>query len=426
MGVAKSLNNERGAALVIALMFLAILTLLGGTAAVLTTTDIQIGRNYKASSSAFNNAEAGLNFALASIKAGLKANPQTFQLPTVVWDPDNPTNTSSFSSMASFTAPTGFSFSYETPGVTMDANANFTYTTTGADPNDAQSKSVIKVTFTPTGLFNYGIFGDLGVTLSGNGKTDSYNSSSAPYTWATHNTEGDVGTNAITAGAITLSGNAKVYGDAMVGAGGNPATGVSTSGNAAVVSPGQKLAADETKDMTPLSDPGGGTNLPAWNLSANNNDTLSTGTYRLPGITFSGNATGTINGNVTLYVTGNISISGNASMDIASGGSLTIYASGSVSITGNGISNNTSYPGNLQIYGTSTCSSISVSGNGDLYGAIYAPRATVSVTGNGDIFGSVIGRTINISGNGDIHYDEALQNVGPVSTLKLLHWEQKL
>jgi len=417
------LENERGAALVVALMFLAIVAMMGATAVILTTTDIQIGSNYKESTTAFYNAEAGLNFALAKMKAGLTANPQTFQLPTVPWDPNNPTNPNSFAALTSaqFTAPAGFAFSYEAPGVTMTSNNVFALTTVGTNPNDIQAQAVIAATFSPNGLFNYGIFGDLGVTLSGNGKTDSYNSSDGPYTWATHHTEGDVGTNAITAGAISLSGNAKIYGDAMVGPGGNPATGVTTCGNAMVVAPGQKLAADEPKDMTPMSDPGGGTNLPAWNISAD--DTLSAGTYRLPGINISGTATATISGDVTLYVTGNISISGNGRLIIPAGSSLTIYASGSVSISGNGISNATSYPRNLQIYGTSTCNSFSVSGNGNLYGAIYAPLATVSVTGNGDIYGSVIGRTIAIPGNGNVHYDESLQNVGPVSGLKLLTWE---
>ena len=143
----KHLKNERGAALVISLMFLGILALLGATAVVLTTTDMQIGANYRASSSALCNADAGLNFALANIKAGLKANPQTFQLPTVIWDPDNPSDTNSFSALSSFTAPTGFSFSYETPGVTMIASGVFTYTTTGTDPNDAHAQTVITVTF---------------------------------------------------------------------------------------------------------------------------------------------------------------------------------------------------------------------------------------------------------------------------------------
>ena len=52
--------NENGAALVIALMFIAILGMLGTTAYVMTTTDMQIGGNYKASVIALNEADAGV------------------------------------------------------------------------------------------------------------------------------------------------------------------------------------------------------------------------------------------------------------------------------------------------------------------------------------------------------------------------------
>ena len=406
-------RDERGAALVISLMFLVILGLLGTTAVVMTTTDIKIGSNYSASQKAFYNADAGVNFAFSKMKAGLKASPQTFGLPTAVGGSPSPPLT--------YTVPTGFSFSIS--NITMIASKVYSFTSTGSGPDNAQA--VIVATFSTAGVFNYGIFGDLGVILSGNGRTDSYDSSVGPYTWATHNTEGDVGTNAVSAGAIRLSGNAKVYGDTTVGPGGNPASCVTTSGNAEVVPPGQKLVADETKDLTPISDPGGGTTLAAWILSANTNYTMPAGTYRLPSIGISGNATGTISGDVTLHVTGNLSISGNGKLIIPAGSSLKIYASGTVSISGNGISNNTGFPKNLQIYGTSTCSSLSISGNGNLYGAIYAPVAAVSVTGNGDIYGSAIGRTINISGNGNLHYDEDLQSVGPCSDLKLLSWQEK-
>jgi hypothetical protein len=418
-------QNERGAALVISLMFLAIVAMLGTTAVVLTTTDIQIGANYKSSSVAFYSADSGVNYALSKIKAGLRANPQTFQLPTVLWDPNNPTDPDSFTALtsAAFAAPTGFSFSYEVPGVTMISDNVFSFTTTGADLNDPQAQAFITANFSPGGAFNYGIFGDLGVTLSGNGKTDSYNSLDGPYTWATHNAQGDVGTNAITVGAISLSGNAKIYGDAMVGAGGNPTTGITTTGHAQVVSPGQKLAADEAKAMTPITDPGGGF---SETLSiSHTNKTFNSGTYELPNINISGSATATISGNVVFRVMGSINISGNAPVNLLPGASLTIYASGSISITGNGNFNEFGLPRNLQIYGTATCTSISVSGNGDFYGAIYAPAANVAVSGNGDIYGSVIGRRINISGNGDVHYDESLQAEGPILSLKLVSWEHK-
>ena len=74
MGFQNHLKNERGAALVIGLMFLAILGLLGTTAVVLTTTDMQIGSNYKTSVQSFNAAQAGIDEARARLK-GNAANP---------------------------------------------------------------------------------------------------------------------------------------------------------------------------------------------------------------------------------------------------------------------------------------------------------------------------------------------------------------
>ncbi|MCP4579689.1 MAG: hypothetical protein GY846_25745 [Deltaproteobacteria bacterium] len=412
MSFTNSCQNEGGAALVIGLMFLTILAMLGTTAVMMTTTDMQIGANYKSSARAFYDADAGVNYAIGNMETGLKASPQTFSLPTV----GNP-------SQLTYTAPSGFSFSIS--NVTMLATNVYSFTSTGSGPDNA--RAVVIATFSVGGgIFNYGIFGDLGVTIRGNGKTDSYNSSDSPYTWATRSTNGDIGTNATGAGAIRLSGNAKIYGDARVGVGGNPSTVITTSGNADVVPPGQKLAADEPKDMTPLEFPSGGTSRPAWSLSGNNNDTLNAGTYRLPGISISGNGKGYISGDVTLYVTGNIDIFGNGQLTIQPGGSLTLYVSGTVKIRGNGkITNNTSRPEKLQIYGTSTCTNVRFSGNANIYGAIHTPAAAVSVTGNGDIYGSVIGRSIVVSGNGNIHYDEALQNVGPSFDLKLLSWKQK-
>ncbi len=63
-------KNENGAVLVIGLMFLAILALLGTTAVVMTTTDMQIGANYKTSVQASNVAEAGINEAIHRMNLG--------------------------------------------------------------------------------------------------------------------------------------------------------------------------------------------------------------------------------------------------------------------------------------------------------------------------------------------------------------------
>ncbi len=110
-------------------------------------------------------------------------------------------------------------------------------------------------------------------------------------------------------------------------------------------------------------------------------------------------------------------------------GAVKIYVTGSISISGNGVSTAGNLPPNLLIYGTrdptstnpacvgsNCCTSVSISGNGNFYGAVYAPAATISQSGNGAVYGSLTGNTINISGNGGFHYDEALGHLGEITT----------
>jgi Tfp pilus assembly protein PilX len=61
-------NNEKGMVLPLGLMFLAIIAIMGTTAVVVTTTDLKIGSNYRASEQAFYAAEAGLEEARARLR----------------------------------------------------------------------------------------------------------------------------------------------------------------------------------------------------------------------------------------------------------------------------------------------------------------------------------------------------------------------
>ncbi len=63
------LSNEKGAVLPLGLMFLAIISILGTTAVILTTTELKIGTNYRTSEQAFYAAEAGIEEARARLKA---------------------------------------------------------------------------------------------------------------------------------------------------------------------------------------------------------------------------------------------------------------------------------------------------------------------------------------------------------------------
>lgn len=228
---------------------------------------------------------------------------------------------------------------------------------------------------------------------------DSYDSSKGPYN-GTHGQNGGVGTNSTARGAITLGGGAVVYGNVWVGPGGDPAKAVTLNGGSTVK--GTKAALSSPRDMTPMTDPGGGTPI-----SFVSGTTLTSGTYRASSINLTG-GTATINGNVILYVTGDMKLSGSAQIVISAGSSLTVYVSGSISIGGGGMVNQTLNPHSLTVYGTSTCTSATFSGNSVLYGAIYTPKATTSVSGCTSFYGSVIGGSVSISGGTAVHYDESL------------------
>ncbi len=67
-------KNEKGMVLPLGLMFLAIISILGTTAVVVTTTDLKIGSNYRQSVQAFYNAEAGLARAEAELMNDLNTD----------------------------------------------------------------------------------------------------------------------------------------------------------------------------------------------------------------------------------------------------------------------------------------------------------------------------------------------------------------
>ncbi|MFH1767729.1 MAG: hypothetical protein ABH858_01025 [Candidatus Omnitrophota bacterium] len=261
--------------------------------------------------------------------------------------------------------------------------------------------------------FSYAAFGGTALVMSGNGHTDSYDSSLGPYGGANVGGNGDVGTNGGVAGAISLSGNATVNGDAATGEGGT----VNISGNAKV----NGVTTDGCDEQFPsITVPASLTSLSSlgnYSLGGNNNATLTGSDYKYISLSVSGNADLTISGTVNIYLTSTanaLSTSGNGKIIITSGAKLNIYSDGLCSISGNGIANQTSIPENLVINSTyGGNNGITISGNGDMYGAIYAPGTKVTVSGNGDIYGSVVADSVSITGNGDVHYDESLADVSP-------------
>ncbi len=224
------------------------------------------------------------------------------------------------------------------------------------------------------------IFGDRLVGLSGNGRTDSYNSLQGPYT-SPGGDNGDVCSN----GPITLQGQAGVNGNATPG----PGESVSISGSAYVTGSTWPMAS--TIDPPPIDLGDIATNndngpIPYnLNLAGFDQLTLTGGRYYFTSLKILGDAMITVTGETVIYITVSLEVSGN------------------------GILNQSQKPPNLSILVTSTNNTI-IGGNGDFHGVVYAPDSKVQVGGNGDIYGAVVGKEIDVSGGG-IHYDEALNDV---------------
>jgi hypothetical protein len=309
-------KNEHGVALVISLMFLAILGMLGTTAYVMTSTDLKIGRNYKQHSQTFYNANGGVQYVIATIENDLKngttvANGTTNILPTTI----GPSNSTSFTAAS----PSGFNL--EIPlDITMVSTSpdTFSFTSTSQDPNDG-SKAVIDILFRRADhdpAFDVGIISEGDLTISGNPTIDGGIHSNGSLTQ--------------NSGGGTVIGSISAVGSATGG----------SCGTGCTLTPGADridvplITADEfsdwrTKAQTPpniycsgtctYSDPGAG------NIYFADGD-----------ITFANNLSTSAESDVTIIATGDILVSGSSVKNLDGNIGLAIIAGGDILFNGGG------------------------------------------------------------------------------------------
>jgi hypothetical protein len=147
---------------------------------------------------------------------------------------------------------------------------------------------------------------------------------------------------------------------------------------------------------------------------------LGNGNYQLSSL--SGNIY--VNGAAVLLVTSSATPN---SITIANGKSLQLYnqapsfdLAGNVMLNGNGLASQFGYwglPGNT---------SVSLHGNAEFIGTIYAPDASLILGGGGnntqDFSGSAIANSVTMNGHFNFHYDEALESTGPYRNYIVNAW----
>jgi hypothetical protein len=383
---------------------------LGTTAITLTTFDSEISSNYRSAVQSMYAAETGIKHMMTLYRT----DPSTF------------TNTQSASDMGLSTAkpdavnlPPNFVYwvsnlAYEgsVPPQYVDITSNGSVIGT-----PSLSRITVRLAYEPGGE-DFGIVAVDKIRISG-GLLDSYNACNGAYDSVTNSGDVEVITNATAEDSIDMSGDAMIRGDAVVGPGGDPEEAINADLSAIT---GDRRAATELQDATPVVDPGGGT--PLVPTFPGDIETVPGGTYRVAGdLSVPGGKEMHITSAVTLIIEDKFTTSGSGKVVIQSGASLTVYVAGDATFSGSAIVNTDQDPKDFMLYSTLN-KKVTVSGSGAFYGRIYAPQSDVTVSGDGNIYGGLFGYSITNSGGAGLHADECGTGTGGGDPFRVVFWRK--
>lgn len=458
-------SNQNGSALIFALILVAVLSVMAVSMSFLSRSETWSGMNYRMMTQARYGAEAGVNAAANFLMSANYVPPQSpftgfnvnnYPLTDSAGNPvylsslnSQPSNYPGGQMQAAFVSATRSSVQAGNTTVYYRASAQLlsmssvvpfgsstptiiqTWQITGhgliSSVRNAEAEVVTVLERQTTPTFDYAAFasgnGCAALSFSGNGTTDSYNSSllatnaqgyaTAPTTFNTYG--GNVGTNGNqtdNGSGVTIYGTLSSPNAGFGVCSGGSVTALS-GGSLSQVTGGLVQLPQSINFPPPLVPPPGTTNITkAQTVGPCSVTPCSYGDISITG--------GTLTLYPGVYNINSLSISGNGQVAIAPDpttglfGPVIINVAGNnqstpITITGNAISNPTYNPAMVQfVYaGTGT---IKIAGNGSSAAVIYAPNSIVDFKGNAAFFGSVIANQLADVGNGSINYDLSLQN----------------
>lgn len=295
-------------------------------------------------------------------------------------------------------------------------NQIYQVTTRGTSEGEERRLEVV-FRLIPKSIFQFALFGDQGVDVSGNAITDSYDSSLGPYNDdptspdynAGHN--GDVGTNESTDNSVEVGGSIFIDGQVAVGYEADDPYAVIDGYDPAFITGGTDPPSDTqdivTQDaafpMPQVTVPLGlAASCTDSTISSNTTETLSPtggpngdGVYCYRNLTIQGGGTLTTSGSVTVYLTGQFIAIGNSLMGVPSDPTQMLVL--------------------MTPTGDATLEQGTFTGSTGFYGVLYGPESNIRITGNAEIFGSIIARSIDVQGSASIHYDEAVGRMNQIT-----------
>jgi hypothetical protein len=418
-------RNEQGTTLVLALVLLGVLTVVGTTAVTLTSTDLLVGANYKASQLAFYNADAGVQHTLGSIPGALRSG--TLSL---IGTTANENYT--------VAVPTGFVFE-------IDAHATFKrvadtrkyyFQVTGRPRLKSSISSTIEVVFHRATSLPYGLFGDELVLLNQSHASFPYgyysydsritpnpNPSNYP---ADSTGEADVGSN----GEVKAYPNTYIDGDVALGDDGagteavftNPVPGL---GNPTVI--GQAGRDVDRVNPDPLGANGG--DLAATIMAASTaNDNVIAGISANTINLGSGQSLTVTAGNYYLE-SATLHLGSTLTID-TSGGEVNIYLTGRLEAMPTSAINFTGQPTDFSLY-SNAAEPIIFRHSGVFKGTVYAPFARVEMKNRapktsvayGLIWSNIVDMYVASPG-GTFYFDTALKDTFLSRNVSMVSWKE--
>lgn len=305
-------------------------------------------------------------------------------------------------------------------------------TSTGLDDR-ATARQELVVRQLPTTIWRFGAFGKEFLNMSSNARVDSYNSDTGTYAAqdingngsSQHaNSNGDIGSD----GAISLSQNAKVWGDATPG----PQHLDTILGNAFVT--GTTNAAQVPIQIPTVTVP---SYASLGALTVSNTTTIPSGNRTYTNLTVNSNKTLNIVGPANI-VFSNLTVKSGARINVdATHGDVELWVIDNFVMNSNSqiaptdlkakhlrlnlLSDNVINPElNVQL------DTVEFDSNSKFYGTILAPSAAITINSNFELFGSVVARSIDLRSNATFHFDEALLNAtsGGPPTFETISWRE--
>jgi len=450
------ISDEKGVALILAMLVLLVLSTIGAAVVFVTQTEIWSSANYRTMLQARYAAEAGSQAAVNWLT-------YTFTPPTAAQLSSNFTLTTYpvqcsagcaangspivLSAMSGVTANYPFSaqqtsfnstlYNGSVPGInvntaTYQVSATLLRATStglltwqitsvgmisGVRSGQVQVVTTYEQSITSSPLVQYGLFatgsGCDALTISAGITTDSYNSSSGPYSSSKNTTSGgDIGSNGswLSAGSSTINGNLWLPHPSV---GVCPSADIQYSGsltynNAETLSttytPAAPPSVSTPNTNTVLT--GGSTTLSPGTLYGNfiaaGSNTLvfpSAGTYNINSITAAGTLTLQMpnSGQVILNIGGN--------------------GAGAITLSGVTLANtNSNQVADNLIINYAGSSGFTAAGFTSGAAVLYAPNAPVTLSGATPWYGAIVSQTFTDAGGAAIHFDTALLSVSGVGS----------